>query len=70
MAALTGNYIGAEGAKELASRVPQCIALQHLDLDSKACPMTYRSGVPIMSGLKKWGEREHSEATLTDTESS
>eukprot|EP00951_Prasinocladus_malaysianus_P004293 scaffold30237_cov19-Prasinocladus_malaysianus.AAC.2 len=36
--ALTGNNIGDEGAKELASRLPLCTGLQHLDLRGKAPP--------------------------------
>eukprot|EP00951_Prasinocladus_malaysianus_P018939 scaffold152589_cov44-Prasinocladus_malaysianus.AAC.3 len=54
-APLTGNSIGDEGAKELASRLPQCTALQHLDLRGKAGPMKHRCGVPVISGRRKKG---------------
>eukprot|EP00951_Prasinocladus_malaysianus_P028623 scaffold261448_cov19-Prasinocladus_malaysianus.AAC.1 len=36
MAALSVNSIGDEGAMALASRLPQCLSLLHLNLGGKA----------------------------------
>eukprot|EP00951_Prasinocladus_malaysianus_P015329 scaffold117486_cov19-Prasinocladus_malaysianus.AAC.1 len=64
MAALTGNKIGAEGAKALAEAILQCTSLQHLNLWGKATPCGFAGEVWVWCSLKRSGDESEAQAAF------